>query len=645
MSKHLWFFLFLVFITVAISASAQSEDTDEIVLEGIEMLGTKETVNHITQEQMRLHNAVDLGEALMHSPGVNFEISGHRNESQVNIRGFDHRQIPIFIDGIPIYVPYDWSSDLARILTEDIESIDLSKGYSSALLGANTLGGAINLRMSKPRKAAEAHLRYGHNFDNQMGSSAYFLSAAAGTKQPLYYAKMNFAYHRTNFFRLPDSFEAVRYEDGGRRENSASEDKKISLMAGWTPTENFEWLVGYVYQRGEKEQPTDAAETNPMARFWRWPFWNKDSLYSTVQTLLLNGALTLKVTAYYDTYENSMVEYSDATFTNHIDPSDYDDYTVGGKFESGYEFNSKNRLQLALSYKYDSHKVYDGGVFTEKMEDETYSAAFEYTVKPFTPLTVIVGGGYDTLKAITADEEFGKLPLKSAESITGGFALIYDITDRHEIGFSFAQKTRMPTMKERYGGNTTVKNPDLNPEEAFHYELAYKGYLLGKSNISAALFYSKANDLIERRDLISGSNQYLNVSEVSFYGAELGGEALFGDLVRIGSAASYLRWENLEGTEKLTYKPRFRGELYAVIMPTDGLSIVPKAEYTASFYSDSNGSEVDGFALAHLKAVYDINDYLGVEAGVKNIFDKLYEYSVGFPQSGRVYFIGLAAKI
>ena len=30
-----------------------------------------------------------------------------RNEKTLTVRGFDSRQVPLFIDGIPVYVPYD----------------------------------------------------------------------------------------------------------------------------------------------------------------------------------------------------------------------------------------------------------------------------------------------------------------------------------------------------------------------------------------------------------------------------------------------------------------------------------------------------------------------------------------------------------
>ncbi|MEZ4908300.1 MAG: Plug domain-containing protein [Saprospiraceae bacterium] len=44
--------------------------------------------------------------------------SGSRNENTVYLRGFDIRSIPIFIDGIPVYIPYDGYVYFGRFFVE-----------------------------------------------------------------------------------------------------------------------------------------------------------------------------------------------------------------------------------------------------------------------------------------------------------------------------------------------------------------------------------------------------------------------------------------------------------------------------------------------------------------------------------------------
>ena len=92
--------------------------------------------------------------ALRILPSLIISKSGSRNESTVYLRGFDIRSVPVFMDGIPVYVPYDGYVDLDRFITYDLARIDVSKGFSSMTYGANTIGGAINLIGMKPTHEA-----------------------------------------------------------------------------------------------------------------------------------------------------------------------------------------------------------------------------------------------------------------------------------------------------------------------------------------------------------------------------------------------------------------------------------------------------------------------------------------------------------
>ena len=93
---------------------------------------------------------MDVSRALNLLPGVTLTTSGPRNESMVSIRGFDLRQVPVYMDGIPVYVQYDGYVHLARFTTFDLSAVDVSKGFSSVLYGPNSLSSkAFNPILSK----------------------------------------------------------------------------------------------------------------------------------------------------------------------------------------------------------------------------------------------------------------------------------------------------------------------------------------------------------------------------------------------------------------------------------------------------------------------------------------------------------------
>lgn len=111
-------------------------------------------VASIDQTDIRDLNLVNAAKALDYLPGVSIQhLSANRNEAGIMVRGFSTRgQVPLYLDGIPISVPYDGYVDFNRFLTSDLSEIQVAKGYSSPLLGPNALGGSINMVTQEPVK-------------------------------------------------------------------------------------------------------------------------------------------------------------------------------------------------------------------------------------------------------------------------------------------------------------------------------------------------------------------------------------------------------------------------------------------------------------------------------------------------------------
>lgn len=147
------FLPFLFFPLLAFSQQNNSVPIDSVKTSNIFILGeviiknhqNKDTLNRVTSKTMEAQNKMEVSKTLNLLPGISLTASGPRNESMVSVRGFDLRQVPFYMDGIPVYAPYYGYVDLARFTTFDLAAIDVSNGFSSVLYGPNSLGGAINL--------------------------------------------------------------------------------------------------------------------------------------------------------------------------------------------------------------------------------------------------------------------------------------------------------------------------------------------------------------------------------------------------------------------------------------------------------------------------------------------------------------------
>ena len=110
------------------AADPQPFELGEVVITADTISGAEAMTTRVTASDIRKFERTDLSEALRLSPGVFGSNNGPRNESGVYVRGFDLRQTPVFIDGIPVYVPYDGYVDLRRFSSADVAEISISKG-------------------------------------------------------------------------------------------------------------------------------------------------------------------------------------------------------------------------------------------------------------------------------------------------------------------------------------------------------------------------------------------------------------------------------------------------------------------------------------------------------------------------------------
>jgi len=158
---------------------------------GIYTLGQLDMIggSTITNEAMWTFNKGSVDQAVSILPGVTVQNSGgSRNERDVLVRGFDRFRVPLYMDGVRIYLPYDNRLDFNRFLTPDLSEIQVEKGYVSVLNGPGGEGGAINLVSRKPVKEIELEGRAGAVFDGDLGSVGQWNAYAyVGTRQKGYY--------------------------------------------------------------------------------------------------------------------------------------------------------------------------------------------------------------------------------------------------------------------------------------------------------------------------------------------------------------------------------------------------------------------------------------------------------------------------
>ncbi len=665
-----WNCIVMLIILIAISAiSVEADETNpndddstgvftlgEVTVraQGEPQMGS---VDRLDEAMLRELNRDDLTEALDLMPGVTVTRTGARYERTVSVRGMDVKHVPLFMDGIPVYVMYDGYSDFGRFTTFDISQIEVSKGAASVLYGFNTMGGAINVVTKRPEKPFEANA--GAGLASGDTTRAY---ANIGSNLDKWYVQGGASYLDRDYYKLSDDFEPTDTEDGDQRENSYTTDKKISFKVGFRPTGEDEYAISYSKQEAEKGNPVYTGnDPTQRVRYWQWPQWDKESYYFNSKTGIGDQSY-IKTRIYYDCYDNSLFSFDDDTYSTQnyrsAFKSWYNDDTYGGSLELGTTLLGHNSLKAALHYKRDRHKEHDNDEPKRTFRDEYFSIAAEDTIGVTEKLTARLGASYDWQKALEAEDYdsdtgiISDFPTKNASAFNPQAGLFYDFTDNSTAYLTVARKNRFATLKDRYSYRfgTTLPNPDLDPEIAVNYDLGFETRS-NRISFGGALFFSNIEDYIQfatipdPNDPTATIQQNQNIGEVRIYGAETSLVVRITDNLRGGINYTYTDWDNRSNDDKLIGIPEHKFVAYAICTLFDRLALSADSTTYSGQYSSSNGvRETDSYTVVNAKGAVSLFKGLAVEAGVNNLFDENDEIEEGYPEEGINYFANLTYK-
>jgi iron complex outermembrane receptor protein len=595
-------------------------------------------------------NRTDLSNALNLLPGVNIANVGPRNESVVYVRGFDLRQVPVFIDGVPVYVPYDGYVDMGRFTTFDLAQINVSKGFASILYGANTMGGAINLISRKPVSKFEINGRAGI-----FSGDGYRWNVNAGSRLGKFFYQVGASQLKQTSYPLSKDFKHRKYQQTDDRENAYRDDLKFSVKAGFTPNATDEYVIGYVNQQGEKGTPPYVGDDSKITtRFWKWPKWNKQSLYFISNTAIgINNKVKTRV--YYDTFVNSLFSYDDTTYTKqskgYAFQSFYDDYTLGGNAEFESRALSNNIFRLNVQYKRDVHREHDLGEPVQSYIDNTLSVGIENTYQILPSLAVVPGVSFNLRNSGEAQEynattkELTDFAASKNNAVNAQVGLFWNITSNHSLRGSVARKTRFATIKDRYSYRMgqAIPNPDLGAEVAVNYDLSYTGKIADRLNLQASVFKSDIDDIIQQVDNVQpGRFQLQNAGKAKFHGAEAGLDYQMIAGLKLGSNYTYIKRKNKTNPAILfTNVPEHKVFGYVDYSFPKRAEILVSIEHNSDRNSTSYGTKAKAYTLVNSKVSVKLYKFISAEAGLNNIFDRNYSLVEGFPEAGRNFFVNL----
>ena len=591
-------------IGLAVPVLAQETTLDPVVVTATKvsqpLTDAPASMTIVSAAEIAERGATRLDELLQDVVGLRVVSSGTRGSlSSASIRGSEASQVLVLIDGVRLNSPQYGQFDLNQlpVSVNAIERIEILRGPASALYGSNALGGVINIVTQAPETVPSNQVGWTEGrFDTRIVNLA--------------------SARRVGSFRYRVGLEGQ--ESDGFRNNSEFEQYTLNALFGYAPSENIDLeLSAYHF---------DFQSGIPGATTWPSPQAEQEDR-RTLLSFKLEAPVGPFQLAARTIYEDHRNDYRDPGGWTPIDET--------------HKVETKG-VELHVSREHDGHTLLIGADYYNDDLDSTTIGSKEqghgallaqYQAELSPPFTLLVGLRYDIHDEF--DNEFSPRAALQAR-----------LSDETRLRVSASRAFRAPTLNDLYWPVDAYSkgNPDLAPETAWEYELAFDQQFSDRGRAMLAVFLRDAEDLISWQPDENFVYSPVNVDEARIWGFEMEANYLFCPSAAIGGNYTYLHPKNRTSDGYLPGKPRHEAHAYLTLKPFAETSVRLDGRYLR-YYPAANRTHKDYFVadLAVTLAITLTNVVVDATVAVKNLLDRDYQANPGYPMPPREWFAGLTA--
>jgi iron complex outermembrane receptor protein len=253
-------------------------------------------------------------------------------------------------------------------------------------------------------------------------------------------------------------------------------------------------------------------------------------------------------------------------------------------------------------------------------------------------------------------------------------SLSYDITNADTFFFTFADRGRFPLLMEYYSTKflSSLPNPDLKPEHSSNWDLGYSHVFGPKTLAQINYFHNNLRNsihsvnILDTGGLCPGSNivgycgMYVNIAEESHQGVEISVRSTPIPRLTLDANYTYInrsllyQWEDMPDVSQvytqidlLRGMPKNRviftatGELPRKILAIATYRYEGGITLQDTTYTPALPLVGSSFGSVDLGGTIPLYEGLDVQGGVKNLFDRDYYYTAGYPEAGRNWYMNL----
>ena len=616
----------------------------------------KEITSNITvidEEEIKISSATNLGDLLIQK-GIGHSHKYPGGLTPIGIRGFRSETLGVDLEGYVIILLDGHriaTGNASKIMTKNIERVEIIRGPASVQYGSAAVGGIVNV-ITRQGKGKPTFFTEGI-----LGSFGYLeKSVGFSGKVNMFDFSGSFTRSRMDDYDTADNIEGDRYYNtGSHREDNYSLNIGAEILPG-----NRVGLIYTNYVADHVGNP-DALYQNDLDDYK--DSYNR-SLDLTYNGMTSEGLFSWKV-KYYEGKDKNKSFDPVASNPDFIDDGLPHKIKVDHKGTQAQVSFNQDYLLLTTGFDWMNYRTKDDTYSPQSTEYDN-PAYFLLAKTRLLDKRLIFSGGlrYDKYEVEMKKGEGGK---EDDNNLSPRFGAGYLLTDYLKIRANYGEAFRMPSAQElaanytAYGTNY-IGNPNLDPEKSKTYEGGVD-FSYVSLNISVTYFHTDFKDKIEH-DGGWPDRTWHNIGKVEMSGFE--GElsydigTLFDWDFQLKPYASFVRltkYKDKETDEDLKYTSDWNVSYGIALSDYNGLSATLNIAYVGKQDIDDwkNAGpptwtapviEKGSFNVANLtisKIIVDTEKFgdLTLKAKIENLFDKDYEYANDYPMPGRSFFLGL----
>jgi len=546
-----------------------------------------------------------LSNILSATPGVYAsEQSGIGSSTSVFFRGTNSAHTAFLLDGRRLSEGFSGNYEIGRYRTFGLSSVEILRGPSSSLYGANALGGVIDCRLPQPLTepgSIHSSLEIG-SYDYVSLGITVTNNNAQGTEPATQGNTVTF----------------TTSHNKGWRDNSSRDASNLLFKSVWKISDkiNFD-ILGSADTSRARLPGTDVAPTPDD--------WQNDYGWLISPGVFFRDENT-QAAAFWSHNETSTKSYTFAT--------DYSYKIKRDEFTAYVDQKVDAQLNLGLGVSYENNH-FDQVESTPKTWVDTMESLGLWTRADWKM------SAQDQLKVTLREDTFSDFQKHFSWDINYRRSLNKELSAHAKLATAY----HTPSANDLAGG--TVGGAALRPETNYGKELGLR-YDNGKDlSWTLVLFENHLTDLISF-DYVYPYPAY-NINETRSRGVEFGVQSQITSTLKLFGTGTYLSTKDFATQDSLIRRPDLIFTLGTEVNPTTGWTyglsvnhIANRIDYDPSSYAvvkSPNGTYWRTWLVYHYKTSQELS------LRIENVFNETAPpASLGFPAQPRSFYLSFSVK-